>query len=281
MTENIHIETETDSGETRPLKLFRMDLSFDGSDFQGWQIQKDAPTVQGLIQKRLSQLFGNYPIKLTGSSRTDAGVHAIGFVSSFFAPDSPYIPDWKVKDALNHLLPQSIRVKNVSYAPEGFHARYSALAKSYTYVINRGDEQSPFAAKWSWKLRNVEKLDELRKALDVITGTHDFSSFAVGRNEIDDPVRTIYRTDIDEFGDFLCLTFTGNGFLYKMVRSLVGSMAKVATSRLTADAVKKVLQCKDRSAAEPTCPPHGLFLMKVYYEENEWESFKLEKLPFH
>lgn len=280
MTKKINSETETASDEAKPLRLFMMELSFDGTDFQGWQIQKDGLTVQGLIQKRLSQLFGNYPIKLTGSSRTDSGVHAMGFVSSFFAPESPYIPDWKVKDALNRLLPPSIRIKNVVYAPEGFHARFSALAKSYTYVINRGG-QSPFSAKWSWQLRNFDKLDELRKALDVITGTHDFSSFAVGRSNIDDPVRTIYRTDINEFGDFLCLTFTGNGFLYKMVRSLVGSMAKVGTGRLTAETVKTVLACRNRSESEPTCPPHGLFLMKVYYKENEWGNFRLEKIPFH
>lgn len=276
---NHPLESTDDETVNKPvLRNFRMELSFDGSGFHGWQIQPNGISVQELVQGKISTLFGNYPVKLHGSSRTDAGVHALGFAASFKAPESPYIPDWKIKRALNKLLPRDVRILDVNYADDDFHARFSALAKAYTYVINTGDE-SPFSAKWSWHVPGCRNIENIKKAASFLPGTHDFSAFTVSRSEIDDPVRTIYRIDTESFGNFICITFLGDGFLYKMVRSIMGSLLKAGTEMLPPESLKELLDSKNRSLGAPTAPPHGLFLVKVFYKK-EWKDFHIEKPPF-
>lgn len=256
-----------------------MELSFDGTDFQGWQIQPDQPSIQQLLQEKLSGLFGNFPVKVTGSSRTDAGVHAQGFAASFSAPESPHIPDKKLKNALNNMLPDTIHIKNVEQTDEEFHARYSALAKAYAYAINLGEE-TPFSSRWAWKWKKCN-IEALKKGAGHLVGEHDFSAYAVKSSQREDTVRIIYRIDIQQFDDILCITFIGNGFLYKMIRSIMGALAAVAREKLPPEAVKEILDSKDRSLGEPTSPPRGLFLMKVFYQDKEWEAFKVEAPPFH
>ena len=276
--DNTSLKNDDAPAKNGILRNFRMELSFDGTGFHGWQIQPNGISVQELVQNKLSKLFGNYPIKLHGSSRTDAGVHALGFAASFKAPESPYIPDWKIKRALNKLLPRDVRILDVNYAEEAFHARFSALAKAYTYVINTGDE-NPFSAKWSWHLPKCRNVENIKQAASFLIGTHDFSAFTVSRSEIDDPVRTIYRIDTEFFGNFLCVTFLGDGFLYKMIRSIMGSLVKTGTDTASPESLKELLDSKNRSLGAPTSPPHGLFLVKVFYEEY-WNDFHISKLPF-
>ncbi len=260
-------------------KRLLLEISFDGRNFGGWQIQPDNLTVQELIQNTLVKLYAGKEIKLVGSSRTDAGVHAIGFAASFVAPSKPSIPIAKLKIALNGLLKKPILIRNITEVPMDFHVRFGAVGKAYTYVINIGEE-SPFSAGYSWSARWDLDIDKMREAAKYLVGTHDFSSFVVNREAIDNAVRTIYDIDFQLFGSYLCITFVGNGFLYKMIRCLIGMLEAVGSSAVSVAATKNILEAKNRSKAPQTSPPHGLFLMKVFYDEAEIKKFKLKDVPF-
>ena len=260
-------------------KRLLLEISFDGQSYGGWQIQPDNSTVQELIQDTLVKLYDGKPIKLVGSSRTDAGVHALGFAASFAAPVKPCITVDKLKKALNGLLPSSISIRNIKEVPMDFHVRFDAVGKAYTYVINLGEE-SPFSAHYSWLARWELDIEKMRTASKCLTGTHDFSSFVVKRDNIENAVRTIYDIDFQLFGQYLCITFVGNGFLYKMIRCLIGAFEAVASGALSVEELENILELKDRTRAPQTSPPHGLFLMKVFYDEAELKKFKLRDVPF-
>jgi tRNA pseudouridine38-40 synthase len=153
------------------------------------------------------------------------------------------------------------------------------LAKAYTYAINLGEE-SPFLDRWTWKWKKCD-IEALKNGAAFLVGKHDYAAYAVKSSQREDTVRIIYRIDVQQFGDILCLTFVGNGFLYKMIRCLVGTLASVAREKLPPQAVKDILESKDRSQGEPTSPPTGLFLMKVFYMDKEWENFNLKTPPFY
>ncbi len=260
-------------------KRLLMEISFDGQSYGGWQIQPDNLTVQELIQNTLVKLYAGRQIKLVGSSRTDAGVHAVGFAASFVAPEKPHITVNKLKKALNGLLPHSIAIINIQEVPLDFHVRFDAVGKAYTYVINLGEEK-PFSAAYSWRPHCRLDVDKMQKAAKHLIGTHDFSSFVVNRDDIENAVRTIYNIDFQLFDSYLCITFTGNGFLYKMIRCLVGALEAVASGSISVAELKNILEHKDRRKAPKTCPPHGLFLMKVFYDETKISQFKLKNVPF-
>lgn len=260
-------------------KRLLLEISFDGRSYGGWQIQPDNPTVQKLVQDTLAKLYSGQDIKLTGSSRTDAGVHAAGFAASFAVPARPYILPDKLKKALNGLLPDSIAVRTVKEVPADFHARFDTAGKAYTYVINLGDK-NPFSTHYSWRPHRKLDIERMREAAPHLIGTHDFSSFVVNRDEIDEAVRTIYNIDFQVFGQYLCITFTGDGFLYKMIRCLAGALEAVGAGKISGAELKTILEHKDRRKAPDTAPPYGLFLVKVFYDEQEMADFKLENIPF-
>ena len=258
-----------------PRTTFKMELSFDGTAYHGWQRQPNGLTVQEVVEEKLYRLFGEREhIRIQGSSRTDAGVHALGMVCSFSAPPSPYIPDWKLKKAMNRLLPDDIRVRTADVVREGFNARFDALAKSYVYVVNTGDI-NPFSGRYSWHMEDMTEVDALREAIKHVEGKHDFSTFTVERGKIDDPVRTILRSEIIEFGPLVCMYFLGTGFLYKMVRSIVGALMFVGRGRMTPDEFRGILLACDRAKCKDTAPARGLFLKRVFYEPDAW----LDDLP--
>ena len=260
-------------------KRLLLEISFDGYSYGGWQIQPDNLTVQELIRNTLEKLYAGQQINLVGSSRTDAGVHALGFAASFVAPQKPCIPVDKLKRALNGLLPQSIAIRSITEVLMDFHVRFDAVGKAYTYVINLGEE-TPFSAHYSWLARWPLNIEKMREAAKCLTGTHDFSSFVVGREHLDNAVRTIYDIDFQLFGSYLCITFIGNGFLYKMIRCLVGALEAVGSGALPAAEMQNILKLKDRTKAPQTCPPHGLFLVRVFYDDAEISQFKLKNVPF-
>lgn len=262
-----------------PVARYLLEISYDGGSYSGWQIQPHCIAVQQVLQEVLSRLFGGHFIHLLGSSRTDAGVHALGFAASFLVPERPNIPPDRVKLALNNLLPASIRIRNVYPVPLHFHARYDAQGKAYAYILNLGEE-TPFSARYSWHMRRPLDLEKLRAAADVLTGTHDFSSFVVERKKIEDAVRTIYRIELVPFGQYLAVLFVGNGFLYKMIRCLMGTLMFAATNRLTTEQVREILETRNRLAAPDTAPPHGLFLMQVFYDQQELMEYRMDRLPF-
>ena len=266
--------------EERPARNFRMEVSFDGTEYHGWQRQPNGISVQEVIEEKLSHIFNTERIRIQGSSRTDAGVHALGMAVSFSAPESPYIPDWKIKKALNRLLSPSIKIRNVDYAEPDFNARFSAKGKAYIYVVNTGD-LNPFTARWSCCQPEFTRLDAVRQAMGYLQGTHDFSAFTVELDPTKDHVRTLYRMEVKTFGPLVCMCFIGNGFLYKMVRSMTGALLEVGRGRMTPERVGEMLASRNRSMAKDTAPANGLFLMKVFYQEDEWQSFEFDRPPFH
>lgn len=261
-----------------PYKRYKLEISYDGSDYCGWQIQPHSPSVQQTLQETLEKLY-KHPIHLIGSSRTDTGVHALGFVASFITPEQPDIPAENLMKVLNRRLPYSIRIRSAVEVPLAFHSRYDALGKAYTYVLNYGPE-SPFSVRYSWKSCHTLDPEKIKAVLPVLTGTHDYSSFVVERSAIDDAVRTIYRIDYREFGHFGCVTFVGNGFLYKMIRCLMGTIEAAGAGKLSPEAVKRILEAKQRLAAPETAPPNGLFLMQVFYGEELLQNYETTALPF-
>ena len=257
-----------------------MELSFDGTAYHGWQRQPNGITVQEVIEEKLYRLFGEREqIRIQGSSRTDAGVHALGMVCSFSAPPSPYIPDWKLKKAMNRLLPDDIRIRSAEVMNDGFNARFDALAKSYVYVVNTGDI-NPFSGRYSWHMEDMTETDALREAVKHVEGRHDFSTFTVERGKIDDPVRTILRAEIVTFGPLVCMYFLGTGFLYKMVRSMVGALMFVGRGRMTPDEFRGILNACDRAKCKDTAPARGLFLKRVFYEPDAWLDDLPDRPPF-
>ena len=224
-------------------------------------------------------MYAGQKIHLIGSSRTDAGVHAQRFAASYLTPMRPDIPTDRILRAVNRQLPPDIKLRTVREVPLEFHARYDALGKAYTYVLNLG-APSPFTDRYTWRPIHKMDVEKIRAAAAVLVGTHDYSSFVVERNMIDDAVRTIYRIDVRQFGEFCCLTFVGNGFLYKMIRCLMGTLEAAGSGKFTPETVRSILEARNRACAPETAPPNGLFLMKVFYSEREREEFRLETLPF-
>lgn len=262
------------------VRTFRMEISFDGTAYHGWQRQINGLTVQEVVEEKLFKLFGGREvIRIQGSSRTDAGVHALGMVCSFRAPSSPYIPDWKLQKAMNRLLPNDIRIRSAEVVSDSFNARFSAKAKSYVYVVNRGDS-NPFVNRYAWRMPDMTDVDALRTAFRFVEGEHDFSTFTVERGKIDDPVRRVIRTEVLEFGPLVCFYILGDGFLYKMVRSIVGALMFVGRGRMTPDEFHDVLLACSRARCKDTAPACGLFLKKVFYEDGAWENDLPDKPPF-
>ncbi len=263
-----------------------MTVAYNGKNYHGWQIQSDLPTVQQKLNEVLSYIFAKQVIWVTGSSRTDAGVHALNLGASFKLPATPVIPDEQIRRALNKLLPYDIRITSLQSVTESpIHARFDAKGKAYSYVINRG-EISPFNYDFCWHLSHCNNTAGIKEAAKYLIGTHDFSSFVVEMKKVEDATRTIYDIQVDEFGEnnqYLVITFTGNGFLYKMVRCLVGTLIGVGIDKISAPEVQTILHAKERNQALATAPAAGLFLMKVFYEQIDGKNcqFKLNKLPFN
>ncbi len=255
--------------EPPPRRRYKMRLAYDGADFCGWQFQPNGVSIQMTLQEALNVLLQD-DVRVRGAGRTDTGVHALEQVAHFTA--STDIDISKLLRSLNGVLPRTIRVLEISVAEEGFHAQYSAIGKIYHYHITFGLTQSPFHRWTRWHVKYKVDVERLRQAAEYFVGTHDFSSFAnqqnsgsAGRN----PVRTIRRLDVVEEDGGLRLEFEGNGFLYKMVRNIVGTLLEVATRKRPIDDIARLLEAKNRRLAGQVAPAHGLTLVKVLYDEDE------------
>jgi len=248
----------------RNLKLV---LSYDGSDFSGWQVQPDAPTIQGTLSVALERLTGEKVLP-QGSGRTDAGVHALAQVASFTT--SSVIPTENFLKALNSTLPASIRVLEVCEMPAEFHARKSALAKTYNYRMYRGTICPPFLARYVWHY--PYPLDEaaVAQAAAIVVGEHDFTSFAavdpeIGREDGSSNLRRIFSSGWRRQADEFVYTVCGSGFLHHMVRNLVGTFLLVGKGTIKPEDVSRILEERNRSAAGATAPASGLYLTTVEY----------------
>lgn len=255
------------AGELLPRNL-KLTLAYDGHDFAGWQVQPDQVSVQGTLVFAFEHLTGEKTLP-QGSGRTDAGVHALAQTVSV-AIESP-IPAQNLLRALNNVLPQSIRVLAVEEMPPDFHARHSALAKTYRYRIYRGAICSPFLARYVY--HHPYPLDEtsMTKAARLVEGEHDFTSFAAVDPEKKkegleiDNVRTIFHSEWQRQDEEFVYTVRGNGFLHHMVRNLVGTFLMVGKGSLQLEDLRRILELRDRSAAAATAPASGLYLVSVEY----------------
>ncbi|GAB2247836.1 hypothetical protein Droror1_Dr00007718 [Drosera rotundifolia] len=251
---------------------WRLVIAYDGTEFAGWQYQESPPTVQCLIEKVLTKVtkLERKDLKFVGASRTDAGVHALGQVAHFITPFNYSSLDG-IHRALNGLLPSDIRVMEVSPALPEFHARFSAKSKIYHYKIYNNTIMDPFLRHYAYHCDYKLNTDAMRLAARDFIGKHDFSAFMNASNDTDrDPVKNVFRVDVDEMGPLLQLEVEGSGFLYRQVRNMVALLLQVGREALPPDIVPKILATRDRKvlAKYAKCtPPHGLCLVSVKYNE--------------
>ncbi|MCD6288494.1 MAG: tRNA pseudouridine(38-40) synthase TruA [Candidatus Hydrogenedentes bacterium] len=246
-------------------------IRYDGSDFSGWQVQPNARTVQGVLTEAVAKVV-DHPVTLTGASRTDAGVHALGQVANFRTDSS--VPLNNLWRGINSLVRPDIRVDQIEEVHAEFDSRHDAKRKTYRYTVAIDKFGDPLVRRMTWSIGRPLDIDGMRKAAQVFVGTHDFTSFqAAGSNEHVSPVRTIERIDIVESppnpatgrSRTITIEVTGRGFLYKMVRNIVGTLAACGQGILSEEQVRSILDRRDRSLASPTAPPEGLTLVNIEY----------------
>ncbi len=247
-------------GARRNIKLI---LEYDGARYHGWQRQKNAPTIQEALETALARLTGE-AIRVMGSGRTDAGVHALGQAAHFHTASR--LPLSAFINGLNSLLPLDIAVLDAAEAAPDFHARKSARAKTYAYHILNRPLRSPLHMKYTWWIAQAMNLTAMQAAAQALRGEHDFSAFQASGSSIKNPVRVVTRAEwVQQPPDLLIFTITANGFLRGMVRSLVGTMVEVGRGKRPPEDLAELLQTGERRRAGPTAPPQGLFLVEVVY----------------
>jgi tRNA pseudouridine38-40 synthase len=250
------------------MRNLKLTLSYDGSDFAGWQVQPDAVTVQGTLASAIGRITGEKVLP-QGSGRTDGGVHALTQVVTFVTESS--VPTANFVKALNDVLPASVRVLEVREVAADFHARHSALAKTYCYRIYRAAICPPFLARYVWHYPYPLEEQAMALAAELVEGEHDFTSFAAvdpERGREGAPVsnmRRIFSSDWERQGDEFVYTVRGSGFLHHMVRNLVGTFILVGKGTLQVEDVTRILEARNRSAAGATAPARGLYLVNVEY----------------
>ncbi len=248
----------------RNIKLI---LEYDGTNYHGWQTQAGSgrPTIQETVEQALNTLTKE-GCKILSSGRTDAGVHAFEHVANFHTRSS--IPAEAWAPALNHLLPEDIRVLASEEAPMGFHARYSALSKIYKYRILNRRSPSALYRNYAWHVNIRLNPRTMRQAAAHLTGKHDFSAFRGAGCGAKTPVRTLSRADVKKTGDFIELWFEADSYLQYMVRNIAGTLVEVGLGKFTPNDVLRILKSRDRTKAGRTAPPQGLYLVRVSYPES-------------
>jgi tRNA pseudouridine38-40 synthase len=245
------------------MRNIKIILEYDGTNYSGWQIQKNTPhTIQQKLQDVLTEI-NKSPVKVIAAGRTDAGVHARGQVANFFL-DVP-IPLNKIPASINRLLPGDIICKEACEVSVDFHARYDARGKEYRYRILNQTLRDVFRRNYVYHYRLPLDLKVIKEAVFYLTGTHDFSSFQASGSSIDDTVRTIRKLEVLDQGCEIWIEIEGDGFLYNMVRIIVGTLIEVGTKKISIEDVKEILNAKDRTRAGFTAPACGLILLKVSY----------------
>ncbi len=238
-------------------------VQYDGTDYAGFQWQPGLPTVQAKLQKALSAVL-HEPVKVSGASRTDAGVHALGQVVTF-TTEKP-IPVANIVRAVNDHLPVAVNVASAQLVADSFHPRYDALRKLYSYRILNRQVGSPFISRYAWHIPEDLDIELMRAAGAIFVGQHDFAAFCAAGSSVEDTIRQIYRFDLEREDSTIRISVEGDGFLYKMVRLMVGTVLQVGLGRRAVDEEREILASRDSTQAGPTAPSCGLCLVRVDYE---------------
>jgi len=247
------------------VRRIKLTIAYDGTNYCGWQIQINGITIEEVINKHLSNLTGEN-IAVIGASRTDSGVHALGNVAVFDTDCN--IPSDKFSYALNQRLPKDIRIQESCQVPLEFHPRYCDSDKTYQYnILNRNFEIPTLRLYSHFEFMKLD-VDKMKEASNYIIGNHDFKSFCSLRTQVTTTIRTIYRMEINKNGDMITITISGNGFLYNMVRIIVGTLIKVGLGAYPPEYVKDIIDAKDRTKAGPKVKASGLTLIDIDYEKN-------------
>lgn len=245
------------------MKRILLRVAYDGSRYCGWQLQKEVPTIEGELNRALSELTGE-ETAVIGASRTDAGVHALGNVA-VFDTKSPIAAE-KFAPALNQRLSEDIRIQSSKEVPEDFHPRHTNSRKLYEYCILNRDYPLPTKRLYSHFYRGNLDVDKMGEAAGHLKGTHDFTSFCCVNTPVEDKVRTITDIDVCRKEDEIIIRVEGTGFLYNMVRIIAGTLMEVGRERLIPGSIPEILDKRDRQAAGPTAPACGLTLVGIRYE---------------
>jgi tRNA pseudouridine38-40 synthase len=243
----------------------KITISYDGTLFSGYQVQPEKRTVQLELEKALTKMHKGKKVKVSSSGRTDARVHAIGQVCHFDTELS--LPKEAWKKALNALITDDIYIKDANIVDDQFHARYSAKAKEYQYILLLGSEGDVFKRNYAYHYPYPLNFEKMKEAAMLLQGTHDFTSFCAANTDVKDKVRTIYSIEITKAGNQLVMTFKGNGFLYNMVRILVGTLLEVGNGKINPAEIEAIIVAKNRAKAGKTAPAQGLYLKEVFYDE--------------
>jgi len=247
-------------GEKRRIRIF---VAYDGTNYHGWQVQKNGITIEAELNRCLSELFGE-EIAVIGASRTDAGVHALGNVAVF--DTSGCMPAGKISYALNQRLPEDIRIQKSEEVAPDWHPRYCSSRKTYEYRIYRAEFPMPVKRLYSCFIYRPLDVGRMREAAACLEGEHDFKSFCQTGAQVENTVRTLYTLQVEEQGADLVIRACGNGFLYNMVRIIAGTLIEAGMGRRKPESMAEILQAGNRSAAGPTAPACGLTLVKYEFE---------------
>ncbi|MCI5872893.1 MAG: tRNA pseudouridine(38-40) synthase TruA [Clostridiales bacterium] len=250
---------------------YRITIQYDGTRYRGWQSQNSTDeTIQGKITEVLSRMSGE-DVAVIGSGRTDAGVHARGQVANFYLSNAWDVEE--MQDYLNRYLPEDIAVTQAEKADERFHSRYQAKSKTYLYRIHTGRIPEVFERKYVYDYQAPLCAERMKKAAELLIGTHDFRSFCGNKKMKKSTVRTIYDICIEESEQELRIFYTGDGFLQNMVRILTGTLIEIGDGRREPEEITEILEAKDRERAGYTAPACGLTLLEVVYEDRrEWKN---------
>lgn len=243
-------------------KRVRLIVAYDGTNYHGWQVQKNGITIESELNRCLTELLQE-PIEVIGASRTDAGVHAMGNVAVF--DTCSRMPAEKISYALNQRLPEDIRIQKSEEVDAEWHPRYCDSRKTYEYRIYRGEFPMPLKRLYALHIYYNVDLEKMREAAKFFVGEHDFKSFCQVGAQVKSTVRTVYDVNIIEEGADLVIRVTGGGFLYNMVRIMAGTLLEVGKGKIEPGQIPEIIQAKDREAAGPTAPAHGLTLIKYEF----------------
>ena len=248
------------------MRRIKLIVAYDGTEYSGWQIQPEAPTIEMCLDKAIHELTGEN-VHVTGASRTDAGVHAYGNVAVFDTEST--IPGDRFTFALNRFLPDSIVIQDSWEVSVDFHPRHCNTRKTYEYRILNTAVPLPQKRNFTWHVAGSIDIEKMKEAAAYIVGEHDFKSFCCVRTQAESTVRTIYSLEVLQEGSEIIIRIKGNGFLYNMVRIITGTLIQVGKGRFMPEYVKQMLEAKNRTVAGQTAPPQGLTLVGIEYVDND------------